>query len=290
MLILQRMYCLVSHKSLRSLFIPNSRNNKVLNFKEIISMRTDSMPLLYHSLMTILDVLEKPENKNTDGVKELLDIYEKVKDENSKYKAAGEVKTHPLIVLEGLDGSGKTTVGNRFAKKIGAKKWKTPPESISHIRHLFDDNNNLRTAYYSLGNYIAALEVEMLLKNCPVVMDRFWHSTAAYAIAQSIQDKGDMYVLPAKGDKIYCWPEDLFKPDIVLLLNVSEEVRLQRQSRRTNVTTQEELLNSCSEFRKQVIEAYQNMYNPGVILINGDLSFGAVLGQLQKETSSLLKK
>lgn len=132
------------------------------------------------------------QNKNIDGVEELLSIYEnttqQIKDN------VPEVKKFPLIVLEGLDGCGKmqynltfktvymfltffqilgkTSVSSRFAAKIGAQRWKTPPVSISHIRDLFDEHLELRTAYYSLGNYIAGLEVQNLLQTTPVVMDR----------------------------------------------------------------------------------------------------------------------
>ncbi|KAG5874100.1 hypothetical protein JTB14_005896 [Gonioctena quinquepunctata] len=286
-------FCLVNHRNLScKLFhhhrqdFYHSRKKNNANIAEIRNMTSSTT--LYHSLEAILSVLQKPENKEVDGVEELLNIYETANDQKLKCAALGELRKYPLIVLEGLDGSGKTTVGNRFAKKIGAMKWKTPPESITQIRHLFDQHADLRTAYYSLGNYIAALEVEILLKKTPVVMDRFWHSTAAYAMAQSVQDNEETDNMPPEGNKIYNWPEDLFKPDIVLLLNVSEEVRTQRQSRRTNVTTQEELLNSSTEFRKNVIQAYKNMRSPGVIFINGDLGFGPVLGQLQNETKDLL--
>lgn len=64
-------------------------------------------------------------------------------------------------------------MGRRFAAQIGALQWKTPPESIGHIRDIFDEYGVLRTAYYSLGNYIAGLEVQSLLKTTPVVMDRY---------------------------------------------------------------------------------------------------------------------
>lgn len=57
--------------------------------------------------------------------------------------------------------------------------------------------------------------------------------------------------MPGSTDTIYCWPEDLFKPDISFFLNVSEDVRKQRQSRRTNVTWQEDLLNNSLEFRNK---------------------------------------
>ncbi|CAH1117953.1 unnamed protein product [Phaedon cochleariae] len=247
-----------------------------------------SVPFLYHSLQSILDVFEKPENKTRDAVRELLNIYERAKEEKSKHDAAGEVRSHPFIVLEGLDGSGKSTTGTKFAKKIGAKKWQTPPASISHIRHLFDDDKVLRTAYYSLGNYIAGLEVEIMLKDQPIVMDRYWHSTAAYAMVQWIHDNKGKYEMPPAGDEIYCWPDDLFKPDIVFFLDVSEQVRAQRLSRRTESTAQEDLLRSSTEFRSNVIKAYKNMYNPPVTVINSNFAFGRVLRELQDRTKDLL--
>lgn len=79
---------------------------------------------------------------------------------------------------------------------------------------------------------------------------RYWHSTTAYAIAQSVEDHPDQYEMPPPHDKIFSWPEDLLQPDIVIFLDVSEEVRKQRQSRRTSVTMQENLLNNSEEFRK----------------------------------------
>ncbi|KAJ8971402.1 hypothetical protein NQ317_005518 [Molorchus minor] len=221
---------------------------KYFDFSQTINMTT---PLIYHSLESILNLLEKSENKNVDGVNELLDIYNNANGQKMKHEASGELKKYPLIILEGLDGSGKSTVGKRVAKKLNAVQWRTPPDSINHLRHLFETNSILRTAYYSMGNYIAALEVQLILKDKPVVMDRFWHSTAAYAIAQAVEDYPDKYEMPPANDKIYCWPEDLFRPDIVLLLDVSEQVRLQRLSRRKSYTAQENLLKDCSKFRQK---------------------------------------
>nr|CAI5842258.1 unnamed protein product [Callosobruchus analis] len=243
-------------------------------------------PVLYRNLKSILDVFDQPQNKNVEGVPELMEIFLSAK---MQYQAgiSDETKRHPLIVLEGLDGSGKTTVGKRFAKKIRAQTWKTPPESTGHIRHLFDKNPVLRTAYYSLGNYIAAYEIQPLLKNAPVLLDRYWHSTAAYCIAEYVQDHPE-YPLPVKGDPMYKWPEDLFQPDIVIFLDVSEEVRKERQSRRKNITVQENMLNTDLKFRQNVIQAYKNMSCPGVHVINGDLGFGPVLDQIQTATKNIL--
>lgn len=79
---------------------------------------------------------------------------------------------------------------------------------------------------------------------------RYWHSTAAYAIAQTVQDNPN-YSFPQPDDNIFLWPTDLHKPSVVIFLDVSENVRKQRQSRRTTVTLQEHLLNNSEEFRNK---------------------------------------
>lgn len=80
---------------------------------------------------------------------------------------------------------------------------------------------------------------------------RYWHSTAAYAIGQAIYDYPNQYKLPAANEEIYYWPKDLLKPNSIIFLNVSEEVRKKRQSRRTDVTMQENLLNTSDVFRNK---------------------------------------
>lgn len=83
-------------------------------------------------------------------------------------------------------------------------------------------------------------------------MCRYWHSTAAYAIAQWVEDNPDKAILPPIGDEFYMWPSDLLKPDYVFFLKTSETVRLQRHSRRnTTNTNQEQLLKTSDTFRRK---------------------------------------
>ncbi|XP_057664416.1 UMP-CMP kinase 2, mitochondrial-like [Diorhabda carinulata] len=262
--------------SFRKVFVPN----------QLIKM-TASVPVIHHNVESVLNVLELPENKEIAAVQELLKIYEATKISKEKNDACGEVKKHPLIIFEGLDGSGKSTVSFKFAKKIDGVKWQTPPKSIQHLRIICDRNKKLNAAYYSLGNYIAGLEVQKILKNRPVVMDRYWHSTAAFGIAQAVNDNPD-FSMPPQGDKMYCWPEDLFKPDIVIFLDVDENVRLQRISRRKEFTPQEDLLSSSEEFRNNVILAYRNMCDPEVIFIDGNHTIESECSEILKRVKHLL--
>lgn len=68
--------------------------------------------------------------------------------------------------------------------------------------------------------------------------DRYWHSTAAYTIATEIN--GEVQDLPPVHDEVYQWPEDLLKPDLVLLLTVDPEERVRRLQHRGLEKTKEE--------------------------------------------------
>lgn len=70
---------------------------------------------------------------------------------------------------------------------------------------------------------------------------RFWHSTAAYALANDCVSVNGVEI-PSEGHPVYDWPTDLLKPDIVFLLSVSEEKRTERlMNRKTKPITEEEL-------------------------------------------------
>lgn len=204
-----------------------------------------------------------------------------------------DIKTikHPLIVLEGLDGCGKSTVGKKLANELGAERMSTPPSILSEFRESFDNKNTLiRRLFYYLGNYIADAELREILKTKPVVLDRFWHSTTVYALAQLNETYGNILddaKIPEKGNEVYEWPKDLIVPDKVFLLNVSEAVRIERLSRRKQFTAEEELLKSKEVFRTNVLLAYDNMVNPAIEKIDGDLDFKGVLQQIKDKLPPL---
>lgn len=70
------------------------------------------------------------------------------------------------------------------------------------------------------------------------VSPRFWHSTAAYAIATAVS--GPVSNLPAQGSEVYRWPSDLFQPSLVVVLNLDPEERKRRLRGRGLEKTEEE--------------------------------------------------
>uniref|UniRef100_A0A8C5PS55 UMP-CMP kinase 2, mitochondrial n=1 Tax=Leptobrachium leishanense TaxID=445787 RepID=A0A8C5PS55_9ANUR len=196
---------------------------------------------------------------------QVLCLQEKMKKER---KDIDGKRNFPVIVIEGLDGTGKSTLTKSLQDALNATLLNSPPECISPWRKAFDDEPSLlRRAYYGLGNYIVADQISEAAQSSPVIVDRYWHSTAAYSIGTEIG--GGLHNLPAHHHEVYQWPKDLLKPDLVILLTVSDEERMQRMCKRGLAKTVEEKeLESNSLFRQKVEEAYKRMERPGCVVVD----------------------
>ncbi|KAG9465401.1 hypothetical protein GDO78_018398 [Eleutherodactylus coqui] len=192
----------------------------------------------------------------------------------------------PVIVIEGLDATGKSTLTESLRSHLNAALLKSPPDCISQWRTIFDSESALiKRAYYAIGNYIGAAEIAKASKTSPVIVDRFWHSTAAYTIATEMG--GGIHNLPDHHHDVYQWPEDLLRPDLVILLTVSDEERIHRIRKRGLQETKEEReLEANSMFRQRVEEAYKRMENPACLIIDASPPMAVVL----QEALALIKK
>ncbi|KAM6221558.1 UMP-CMP kinase 2, mitochondrial [Rhynchocyon petersi] len=201
---------------------------------------------------------------------EVLDLVDKCPKQVQKGK-------FPVIAIEGLDATGKTTVTQSVSDSLKAVLLKSPPSCVAQWRKIFDDEPTIiRRAFYSLGNYIVASEIAKESTQSPVIVDRYWHSTATYALATEIS--GGLQYLPPAHHHIYQWPKDLLKPDLVLLLTVSPEEREQRIAGRGLEKTKEEVeLEANSVFRQKVEMSYQRMENPSCHVVDASPSREKVL-------------
>lgn len=183
----------------------------------------------------------------------------------------------PVIVMEGLDATGKTTVTQALADALRAALLRSPPACLSQWRQIFDEEPPVvRRAFYSLGNYLVASEIAQASARAPVVVDRYWHSTAAYAIATEVS--GGVRHLPPAHHPIYQWPKDLLRPDLVVLLTVSPEERVKRlRGRGLAKTREEEELEADSAFREKVEASYARMAEPGCHAVDASPSRESVL-------------
>lgn len=136
-----------------------------------------------------------------------------------------------FIVIEGIDGVGKTTIAKNLAQALGAVYYPTPPETLVHfkrelhdgtitnLRHFVDQlgNNEIRFFYYLIGVLYASQDIKELLKSNSVVCDRYISSTLAYhyALSPTLKniDLSNLHYL---------------QPDAEFLLDANETTRMQR--------------------------------------------------------------
>lgn len=165
------------------------------------------------------------------------------------------------IVIEGLDGIGKSTVVNNLPNYLNAKIIKTPPEVIKPFRQIFaeDNNTDVRLTYYMVGNFIAAEEVKKTLNSGNnVIMDRFYASTMAYIIGKSNDE------LPTIADKVFDWPKHLYKPDYMFVLTMNESDRIERLVNRSikenNQLSKEDIqIKSNPLISERINQVYRNI-------------------------------
>ena len=177
------------------------------------------------------------------------------------------------IVVEGLDGVGKSTAVAGLVHRLNAVLLVTPPPALQAFRAYFDASPEFKRGYYMTGNFLAASEMRAALAaGRHVVCDRFFASTRAYAL-------GKEATLPAAGDAAYAWPPELLRPPHMLQLVLPEEQRLERRAARlgTPETLEEEQLRLDALFAARVREAYARM---GCVEVSADGGADAVVDRL----------
>lgn len=91
-----------------------------------------------------------------------------------------------LIVLEGLDGSGKTSASWALAQALQARWLTTPGEELRSVRERFEAAFAASREARSLAHGAAVVEAgararEWCAQGVDVVVDRYWLSTLVYA-------------------------------------------------------------------------------------------------------------
>lgn len=98
---------------------------------------------------------------------------------------------------------------------------------------MFNISHSREAAYLIIHPSIIHLSIPH-----PLSVPRFWHSTAAYAIATAVS--GPVCNLPAEGSEVYRWPSDLLQPSLVVILTLDPEERKRRLRDRGQGKTEEE--------------------------------------------------
>ena len=128
-----------------------------------------------------------------------------------------------LIVIEGIDGSGKTTNALGLARSIKATYFKTPQEKFDEVRKLFNTCGDIKAKYlfYLATLQLASCEVKKLLEYTDVVADRWLTSTICYHA-----------VCGVKTDFVNISKMDILEPDFHICLTISNRNEWLARTRR----------------------------------------------------------
>ncbi len=158
----------------------------------------------------------------------------------------------PIIVIEGLDGVGKTTLSRGLARALGARWLTTPgaalrdPETRRRFEAAYASCRVARSVAY--GATVLAVGKEALAlaqAGTPVVIDRYWLSTLAYA--------------PAEAEAALAPLEDLLEcPDLTLFATAPEAVRRARLQGRTGALSEADLETLVGARARQLTERYRS--------------------------------
>jgi dTMP kinase len=141
-----------------------------------------------------------------------------------------------FIVIEGLDGTGKSTTAKTLAKALGGKFLTTPLDKFKAVRpeleKIYGDESLARQLFYTSTAVCSSNRVlEELAKHRCVVIDRYWLSTQVY---HSWRTNGEHFLLSEVEASI-------LKPDLTVYLNISLEERIKRLGGRSDNTEEDRL-------------------------------------------------
>ena len=138
------------------------------------------------------------------------------------------MKSKNFVVVEGFDGSGKTSTAKWLQDEFGFKYTKSPTGVFAKVRDLFDDIGNVsiieRLAFYT-GDCIRVSE--LLRNECMenrIVLDRYFLSTVCYHEA----------LHPDSTKNLHGIFSELYQPDIILYLKTDYHILEERLSHREN--------------------------------------------------------
>lgn len=169
--------------------------------------------------------------------------------------------TGKLIVLEGIDRSGKSTLVNQIANYFGCKKYGFPDRSTA-IGKLIDSVLTKSTKsvdkcamhlLFTANRFEAQNNLRSWLSREHVILDRYIHSGIAYSMANGIS-------------KEWCEEKEsmLIQPDIVIYLSVDTQTSAARKG------FGEELYEK-KEFQKKVVNAFESLKTPEWFVVDGTL-------------------
>ena len=175
-------------------------------------------------------------------------------------------------MIEGVDGSGKTSIAKLLAEKIDGEYYHSPSRKIEFLHKLANASSPLFRYYYFLfGNYISSKEFKKILRKKQLVVDKYIYSTVAFH-SEILGKKLEL-------------PKNLVTPDIIIYIKADWYLIDKRISERPNRSKYEEI-----EFLKAVEKEYNRILKPLSNIIQIDTTNKTAEQAVTEITLKILQK
>ena len=127
-----------------------------------------------------------------------------------------------FVVLEGVSGTGKTTIAKLLTERINGVFYSTPSGDFQKIREKIHAMENIQFLFYFyLSSVIfASEEIKKIIKNKPVICDRYIHTTLCYYQALGLNTSINQVKL------------EILAPDFIFLLTCNKNIQDERLNTR----------------------------------------------------------
>ena len=182
-----------------------------------------------------------------------------------------------ILTLDGLSGTGKTTVSEILGSAIGAETIQVPPIELRTVSPWFareaENHPHVSAAFFAAGLGMALVQADRIRasgRSC--VLDRYQWSTLSHLIALGVDMAQVLPWLPSVA------------VDIRVLLTCSERIREERLATRQRPSVLTERLSDAA-FRNLVL-ATQSTFNFDLVLNTNDLNPFEVSNEIIKRIHS----
>jgi dTMP kinase len=160
---------------------------------------------------------------------------------------------YKFVVVEGFDGSGKSTFTKWLSEEKGYEFHKTPMGLFAALRVHFDtiDTNLVeRFCFYAADCMRASVYIQNKMEqNQPVVLDRYYYSTIAY---HESKYPGISKLLP----EVF---SGLLKPDLILYIKTNYPLTIDRMRQRLNSPDDDLFL--TEEHYNQIDQNFKSLFD-----------------------------
>ncbi len=189
-----------------------------------------------------------------------------------------------FIVIEGLDGVGKSTITKALAKDIDAVMLATPGDKFNSMRSelelIYKDNHQARQLFYMSTVVSISEQVrDLISKGKNVIVDRYWLSTQVYHQWKSENHHFELADVE----------NSILVPDVTLYLQLPLEQRKKRLFSR-NGNTEEDNLTIINTTDTELNNLYLRYSSTSIAGHWVSINTGATVDEIIKNIGTELKE